>query len=184
MPGLDPLSDQTENTGDGKDAAKTASFLHPTDLWITGVLLAICALLLYETATWDTAPSAFAQNIPPTFFPRLVLGLIIALTLLLPFESYYAIRQGTDLDEERSVKIEPITFITAAGLLFIVILSEWLGTDLSMVLSCVLLPLLWGERRLKWILPFAIVFPLVVRVVFVEGLKVHFLPGVLEPILG
>jgi len=169
---------------DGKGGTWLPSFLHPTDLWITLVLLAIGAFLFYETSTWETAPPAFSQNIPPTFFPRLVLGIIIFLTLILPFESHYAIKQGTDLDEDRSAKVERITYITALGLLFIVTLSEWLGTDLSMVLACVLLPMLWGERRLKIIIPFAIIFPLVVRLVFVEGLMVHFLPGILEPILG
>ena len=177
------MSDQPESKADGKDGARLPSFLHPTDLWITGILLVICGLLFYETSTWETAPPAFVQNIPPTFFPRLVLGLIVFFTQMLPFESYYAARQGTDLDEDRSVKVEPITYITAAGLLFVVTLSEWLGTDLSMVLSCVLLPMLWGERRIKVIIPFAIIFPLAVRIVFVEALNVHFLPGILEPIL-
>jgi putative tricarboxylic transport membrane protein len=177
------LSDQPESTADGKEGARSPSFLHRTDLWITCILLVICGLLLYETSTWDTAPPAFSQNIPPTFFPRLVLGLIIFLTLMLPFESYYAAQQGNDLDEDRSIKVERITFITALGLLFIVTLSEWLGTDLSMVLACVLLPMLWGERRFKVIIPFAIIFPLAVRIVFVEALNVHFLPGILEPLL-
>ena len=177
------MSDQPESKTDGKDGKQLPSFLHRTDLWITGVLLVISGLLFYETSTWETAPPAFVQNIPPTFFPRLVLGLIIFLTLMLPFESYYAAQQGTDLDEDRSTKVERITFITALGLLFIVILSEWLGTDLSMVLACVLLPMLWGERRFKIIIPFAIIFPLAVRIVFVEALNVHFLPGILEPLL-
>ena len=177
------MSDRPESKADGKDGTRLPSFLHRTDLWITAILLIICGLLFYETSTWETAPPAFVQNIPPTFFPRLVLGMIVFLTLILPFESYYAIKQGTDLDEDRRVKIEPLAFITAGGLLFIVTLSEWLGTDLSMVLSCVLLPMLWGERRLKIIIPFAIIFPLAVRLVFVEALNVHFLPGILEPIL-
>jgi len=177
------LSDQPESKAAGKDGTRLPSFLHRTDLWITGILLVICGLLFYETSTWETAPPAFAQNIPPTFFPRIVLSLIAFLTLMLPFESYYAALQGTDLDEDRSSKVEPITFITAGGLLFIVTLSEWLGTDLSMVLACVLLPMLWGERRFKIIIPFAIIFPLAVRIVFVELLNVHFLPGILEPIL-
>jgi hypothetical protein len=127
---------QPESKAAGKDGTRLPSFLHRTDLWITGILLVICGLLFYD-----------------------------------------------DLDEDRSTKVERITFITAAGLLFVVTLSEWLGTDLSMVLSCVLLPMLWGERRIKIIIPFAIIFPLAVRIVFVEALNVHFLPGILEPIL-
>ncbi len=177
------MSDQPESKAAGKDGTRLPSFLHRTDLWITGILLVICGSLFYETSTWETVAPVLSQNIPPTFFPRLVLGIIVFLTLILPFESHYAAQQGTDLDEDRSTKVERITYITAAGLLFVVTLSEWLGTDLSMVLSCVLLPMLWGERRLKFIIPFAIIFPLAVRIVFVEALNVHFLPGILEPIL-
>ena len=178
------MSDQPESKADGKDGARAPSFLHRADLWITLVLLVICGLLYYETSTWETVVPALSQNIPPTFFPRVIIGCIIFLSLLLPFESYHAIKQGTDLEEDRSARIEPITFITGLGLVLIVALSEWLGTDLSMVLACVLLPILWGERRWWRVALFATLFPLIVHLIFVEGLLVHFLPGILEPILG
>ena len=181
------MSDPTRNDADGKDAGPPAAFLgrlHRTDLGITAVLLAVCAALWYETTTWDTVPAILSQNIPPTFFPRVLLGCIVVLALMLPFESAHAERQGTDLDEDRRNRIKPITYVTALGLIAIVVLFEWLGTDLSMVLACVLLPILWGERRVWVILPFAIVFPAAVHWVFVEGLQVHFLPGLLEPWLG
>ncbi|MDX1485817.1 MAG: tripartite tricarboxylate transporter TctB family protein [Alphaproteobacteria bacterium] len=178
------MSDQSSETPERKEGQRAPSFLHRTDLWITLVLLAICAGLWYETTTWETVPPALSQNIPPTFFPRVIIGCIVVLTLLLPFESYYAVKQGTDLDEDRSDRIEPMTFLTALGLILIVGLSEWLGTDLSMVLACLLLPMLWGERR-WWLLgAFAILFPIAVHAIFVWGLNVHFLPGLLEPILG
>ena len=160
-----------------------ASFLHRTDLWITAILLAICAALWYETTRWETVIAQLSQNIPPTFFPRIILGCIMVMSLALPFENYFKKKRGADLDEERSNRVVSITLVTALALVLVVALSAWLGTDLSMVLACALLPVLWGERRLWVVLPFAILFPLAVRLIFVNGLKVHFLPGLLAPIL-
>ena len=179
------MSDQTNNekSESEKDAGTPASFLHRTDLWIALVLFAICGLLLYETSRWETVPPSLSQNIPPTFFPRLVLGAIIVFTLLLPCESYFAAKRGVNLDEDRADRIEPITWITAVVLVAIVALMPWLGTLLTMVLASVGLPILWGERRPVVIALFAVLFPLIVTLLFTEGLKVHFLPGLLAPIM-
>lgn len=177
------MSDRSSEGADRKDAGGPVSFLHRTDLLITVILLGISGGLWYATTTWESVPDILSQNIPPTFFPRVILGCIIVMSLALPFESARAARRGTDLDEDRRDRIEPITYVTAGGLILVVILFEWLGTDLSMVLACVLLPMLWGERRVWLLLPFATLFPLAVHWVFVEGLNVHFLPGLLAPIL-
>lgn len=179
------MTDQTniEKSESEKDAGKAAFFLHRTDLWIALVLFTICGLLLFETSRWETVMSSLSQNIPPTFFPRLVLGAIIFFTLLLPCESYFAAKRGVDLDEDRADRIEPITWITAAALVSIVALMPWLGTILTMLLASVGLPILWGERRPVVIALFAVLFPLIVTLLFTEGLKVHFLPGLLEPIM-
>lgn len=180
------MSDHANNekSESEKDAGTPASFLHRTDLVIALVLFAICGLLLYETARWETVMPSLSQNIPPTFFPRLVLGAIIVFTLLLPCESYFAAKRGVDLDEGRADRIEPITWITAAALVAIVALMPWLGTILTMLLASVGLPILWGERRPVVIALFATLFPLVVTLLFTEGLKVHFLPGLLESVMG
>ncbi|MEE8515441.1 MAG: tripartite tricarboxylate transporter TctB family protein [Alphaproteobacteria bacterium] len=180
------MSDHTNNEklGSEKDAGTPASFLHRTDLWIALVLFAICGALFYETTRWETVMPSLSQNIPPTFFPRLVLGAIVVFTLLLPCESYFAAKRGVNLDEGRADRIEPITWITAAVLVAIVAIMPWLGTLLTMVLASVGLPILWGERRPVVIALFAVLFPLIVTVLFTEGLKVYFLPGLLEPFMG
>jgi hypothetical protein len=46
-----------------------------------------------------------------------------------------------------------------------------------MVLLCLGLPVLWGERRWYAILPFAIGFPTAVYLLFAEVLEVHFEPS-------
>lgn len=178
------MSDDTSAKTGRRDAGKPASLLHRTDLGISIVLLLICAALYYETATWETVPESLSQNIPPTFFPRIVLFCIALMALLLPVEAYFKKKGGVNLDDDRSDRVAPITYLTALLLITIVLAAQWLGTFLTMVLACFALPLLWGERRWLILIPFAILFPLLVRVIFVNALNVHFLPGLLEPLLG
>ena len=80
---------------------------------------------------------------------------------------------------DRRRPIKPIAFVTAALLCLVVAAMSYLGTLLTMVAACALMPPLWGERRLKVIVPFAIIFPLIVAVVFSMFLQVYFEPGVL-----
>ena len=47
-----------------------------------------------------------------------------------------------------------------------------------MVAVCLVSPLLWGERRLQIILPFAVIFPLCIAFLFNIVLGVFFDPGV------
>jgi putative tricarboxylic transport membrane protein len=56
---------------------------------------------------------------------------------------------------------------------------EWLGTIVTVVLITALLPLLWGERRWKYLIPFVIIFPAVVIVLFKVLFSVNFEPGVI-----
>jgi putative tricarboxylic transport membrane protein len=53
-----------------------------------------------------------------------------------------------------------------------------LGTFLTMIVVCLILPWLWGERRLKLIVPFAVLFPIAVTLVFNRILGVYFEPGI------
>ncbi|MBI4182668.1 MAG: tripartite tricarboxylate transporter TctB family protein [Proteobacteria bacterium] len=154
------------------------SLIHRTDLTLAVVVLAICAGLAYQTTRFEEVPALLQQGVPPTWFPRLVLILIGALALMLPFEHIAHRRQGRDIDEDRSRRIEPITFATAGLLVAVVAIMPWAGTLASMALAAVLLPLLWGERRYGAVAAFAVAFPLAVTLLFVGGLKVNFVPGV------
>ena len=49
--------------------------------------------------------------------------------------------------------------------------------DVFMILLCFFLPVLWGERRFKFIVPYSIVFPLAIYALFAIVLKVHFEPS-------
>lgn len=171
----------TERASDGsrEGAGRSASSLiHPTDLVITAVLLALCAFLYWDTTTFATVPPSLAQGVPPTLFPRLMIAAIALMALFLPFEHLAKRRQGIDLDGERRHPIRGVTYLTVAALFVVVLITPRLGTLPAMVVACAVLPLLWGERRYWLVAAYAVIFPLLVTVLFVAGLEVNFMPGI------
>jgi putative tricarboxylic transport membrane protein len=58
-----------------------------------------------------------------------------------------------------------------------VLAFQWLGIMPAMVLLCLGLPVLWGERRWHLVLPFGVGFPLAVYFLFAQVLEVHFEPS-------
>lgn len=163
-----------------RGASGIGALMHRTDLGVAAIILAFCGFLFYETTTFEEVSNLFAQDIPPQFFPRLVLYFIVALTLWLPFEHISHKKRGENIDSERAKKIRPMPYYTALLLVGIVFAMPWLGTMLCMVAACLLLPILWGERRWKLIVPFAIVFPAVATFIFNRVLLVYFQPGPLD----
>jgi len=151
--------------------------VHGTDLAVTGILLAVCAWLYYLTTTFEEVSPLFAQDVPPEMLPRLLIWTIAILSLLLPFEHLLKPGGREHFDEARSVAIHRMAYFTA-GLLALVVLSiEWIGTYFAIIAVCFLLPVLWGERRWKLLVPYAIVFPTAVMFLFSRLLGVYFDPG-------
>jgi len=161
---------------------RPASSVHRTDVVVAAIILACAALLYYETTRFDQIPIGLAQNVPPELFPQLLLVLIAVMALFLPFEHIQKRREGIDLDATRSDRIRPVTWLTALALFGIVLVVQWLGTALAMVLACAALPVLWGERRLWLVALFAVLMPLAVTLLFVGLLKVNFIPGIIGPL--
>ena len=84
---------------------------------------------------------------------------------------------GKDIDKTRRDRVKPVTWITMALLVAITASAPIFGTFLTMVLVCAVLPLAWGERRLHYVLVFALSFPAAVAFVFSGILGVYFEPG-------
>lgn len=170
---MDDRPKQEEDAG-----AAPVSSVHRVDLLVAALILAACAFLFYETTRFDQIPVGLAQNVTPDLFPQLLLVLIAVMALFLPFEHVQKRRQGIDLDRARREPVRLVTWLTAAALFVIVLLIQWLGTALAMVLACAVLPLLWGERRFWLVALFALLMPLAVTLLFVGVLEVNFVPGV------
>jgi hypothetical protein len=173
-------NEDTPAPGDEREGATASSLIHPTDLKLALFILVICAYLYWVTTGFEQVPDMFAQDVGPEFFPQLLLWSIAVLTLTLPFEHLFLKGKRKDLDEDRKDRVEPMSYVTAGLLIATVASIPWLGSVLSMVAICVLLPLLWGERRLKVLVSFAVLFPAFITLLFAYVLGVHFEPGVLN----
>ena len=163
---------------DGREGATASSLIHLTDLRLALFILTVCAYLYWVTTDFEQVPDMFAQDVGPEFFPQLLLWAIVLLSLTLPFEHLFLEEKRKGLDKDRKDRIEPMTFVTAGLLIATVASIPWLGSILSMVAVCVLLPMLWGERRPKVLISFAVLFPAAITLLFAYVLGVHFEPGV------
>ena len=172
-------NDNAETRAGGEDAeTRFSSLVHRTDLTLALVILAVCGVLYYLTTRFEKVPDLMSQNIPPEWFPRLLLWVIALLTFIIPFEHLLHKKGKKHLDEDRSARIKPISIYSAILLCCIVVSMPWLGTFLTLILVCILMPILWGEKRVKVILPFAVLFPGLVTLLFTKVLGVFFEPGI------
>jgi putative tricarboxylic transport membrane protein len=151
---------------------------------IAALIVAGAAALLYITTTFETVPDLLSQNIGPEVFPQLVLIAIILLALGLPVEHRYLQGGAARLGKARSERVGRSGWATAALLVVIGALMPLAGTLVTLFLICLALPLLWGERRLRVVVPFAVLFPLAVKLVFETLLEVPFEPGLLAALGG
>ena len=140
------------------------------DVVVGLVLLVFCGVGYWLTFGFDQVPMMLAQNVPPTFFPRLVLGLIALLALLLVAAGL----RKQPLPEER---VKPVVLVTAGIVAITPALVTPLGTWPTLFLATALLPVLWGERRRGRVLALAALLPIAVYVVFTLALDVRFPPG-------
>ena len=92
-------------------------------------------------------------------------------------------KNGKDIDASRKNPVEKSTIGTMVILSLIIVLSQTLGATLTIIAISIALPLYWGERRLKVLIPYIIGFPLFVILLFNIILGVHFEPGLLGFIL-
>jgi putative tricarboxylic transport membrane protein len=65
-------------------------------------------------------------------------------------------------------------------LLTIVSFAEFLGAVVTMFITCLLLPLVWGERNYIAVAIYSVVFPGFVYLLFNKLLGLYFNPGILE----
>lgn len=173
-----------QRAGDDAGQRPASPRFHPLDAIVALIILAICAFLLWRTFLFDEVPASLAQNVQPQTFPQMLLVVIAGLALLLPFEPFQKRKQGIDLDSDRRSRPKSIVFITAVAMLVLVGIMPTLGTFVGLLLAAIGLPLLWGERRFKYLIPYALLFPTLLYWLFASALQVNFLPGLVGEWLG
>lgn len=133
-------------------------------------LIAFCAFVYWLTTGFDEVPAMLSQNVPPTFFPRLVLTIIALLSLTL-------VVSGLKRESEKKEKIEPAVFVTAAIIAVAGMLLSYAGTLVTLFLVAVVLPVAWGERRVHLIGALAVCLPAAVYLIFSFALGIRFPAG-------
>ena len=140
------------------------------DTYVGVTLLALCAIIYWLTTGFTEVPAMLSQNVPPTFFPRLVLSFVAILSVVLIFN-------GLGKSPEVKVRIEPAVPMTAAIVVLAGVLAALLGTLPTLALIAIALPLAWGERRLRPIGILAIGLPASIYLIFSVALGIRFPPG-------
>ena len=154
-----------------------------TDTIIATLLVAMLVFLWLETEKFEEVSDLFARNIPPQMFPQILLIIIGLMVCIIPFEHLFLSKSGKDIDADRKKKIKPITYGSMAMLIAIISFSEFLGAHITIFLSCLILPLFWGERNLKLLIPYVVLFPIAIILLFNVALGLYFEPGILGPLI-
>lgn len=158
--------------GDEPGIARGVRF--PPDLIVAAGVIAFCALAYTITLTFKEAPAAVAQNVQPATFPRLVIAVMAVLAAVVGLQAYR--RPG-----RRPAAMPAMVPVSATVMIAFVATFQLLGIVPAMVLLCAGLPVLWGERRWRLILPFALLLPAAVMLLFGTVLGVYFEPSPLVP---
>jgi putative tricarboxylic transport membrane protein len=156
------------------------ALLNKKDTIIASLMIALIGFLWFETTKFEKVPDLFSNNIPPEMFPQILLIIILGMILIIPFEHIFLKKNGKNIDAGRDKPIEKSTLGTMVILSTIVASSQILGAAITIIAISIALPLYWGEKRLKVLVPYIIGFPLFVIILFNIVLGVHFEPGLLE----
>ena len=156
------------------------ALLNKKDTIIALLIIALIAFLWFETTKFEKVPDLFSNNIPPEMFPQILLIIILGMILIIPFEHIFLKKNGKNIDSGRDKPVEKSTIGTMVILSTIVASSQILGAAITIVAISIALPIYWGEKRLKVLIPYVIGFPLFVIILFNIVLGVHFEPGLLE----
>lgn len=130
------------------------------DLVAGGLILGLSAFLWWMTTTFDSDPLGMAQGMPATHMPRLILGVIAVLTVLMMLQNVW--NGGEALGDVPPWQVPA----TAALLGLAAVLFPQLGVPLVFFCICLGLPLMWGARNLPVILIFACGVPVAIYIVF------------------
>jgi hypothetical protein len=131
-------------------------------------VIAIAAAAFAATFWFEQMPEGITRGFGAELFPRMVLGTIIALALLL------ALTPASDVPLPR---IPPMMWYTGASLLAFMAAVPVIGMLPAMLALLIGLGYLWGERRHGLLFLSAIVLMAAVWGVFVKGFGVQLPKG-------
>ncbi len=102
--------------------------------------------LFLLTFTFDEVSESLAQGIGPAVFPRAILLILIFLAVLLGYRALKPTLESA-AKYKPAKSIPKIVYLSAGLLTLFVVGLNFIGALPSVVVFCVALSLLWGERR-------------------------------------
>ena len=157
-----------------------AGFVHKKDLILAIILVAFGAFMYYEAGKFPEAPAILGDTLNADVFPKMLITILFILVAIIPFEFKLTPAKIAKIDKDRGDKTPPITWISILLLLTIVSFAKFLGAVVTMFITCLLLPLVWGERNYIAVAIYSVVFPGFVYLLFNKLLGLYFNPGILE----
>lgn len=143
-----------------------------SDLWIALAILAGCVAIYWLTTTFDSMPAALVPGMGAQAFPRLLLGVIAALALILAWAS-----RGRP-DEARE-PIPAIVYLTVVAMLGFMAVLWAGGMVVAMLVGFVGMGLLWGERRWGRLVLCAVALAGFIYLLFTKGFGIPLPRGLL-----
>ena len=164
-----------KNVQKQKRANKSLPFFVRDEFKVSLVIILISTALLITTFTFDIVPPILNRGIQPATFPKALLILIIAMTLIV----YYL---ATKNPWKVQNKLPKSFFLTLLSFLIFVVISKTLDFFLAISALSVFVSYYWGEKRIIYLLLVGIIFPVIVFVFFETILGLRFPPGIITNI--
>lgn len=126
---------------------------------------AIAGILFLITFQFEEMPAVITRGFGAELFPRLVLGVIMLLCVLLALEP-----AGEEAQDE--IRVTPMVFVTGASLAGFMVLLQFIGMLTAILVFLVGVGWLWGERRTLLLLLVGSSATASIWAVFVKGFGV------------
>ena len=157
-----------------------AGLIHKVDLIVASIIIIGGGFMYYEATLFPAAPNILGDTLNADVFPKMLIVLMIILASIIPFEISFMPEKIAKIDKGRSVSLEPITWKTIVLLIALVSVAEFLGPAVTMFVTAVSFPIVWGEKNYLRIAIYSVAFPIFVYLVFNKVLGLFFDPGVLK----
>ena len=157
-----------------------AGLIHKVDLIVASIIIIGGGFMYYEATLFPAAPNILGDTLNADVLPKMLIVLMIILASIIPFEISFMPEKIAKIDKGRSVSLEPITWKTIVLLIALVSVAEFLGPAVTMFVTAVSFPLVWGEKNYLRIAIYSVAFPIFVYLVFNKVLGLFFDPGVLK----